>query len=313
MSSARVTTVLGEISAEQLGVVLPHEHACCYFEYFYTMLGNEYLDKDALCERTVEHLTEAKEKFGLSAVVDCTPVNIGRDLELLRKISRASGVHIVAASGFYYTEEEMLSALSEESIAETVAKDIEKNGVGVIKFAVERPEMSELSQKLLSALCTVQRKTSLPLIVYTNAKNQNGRSILPFVLERGVSPSAVTIGHLSDTSDMDYVTELLKHGCYVGFDRIYKSSRPVYYEQKARDILTLCERGYADQLLLSHDGLTFNGFRADAHLREDNPYAPIFERLLPAMRELGFTDAELQKLMIENPKNMLLCKGGSYV
>ena len=308
MTEPQIKTVLGNISPEQLGVVLPHEHVCCYFEYFYKMLGDAYLDKDALCKQAVKHLTEAKQKFGLSTIVDCTPVNIGRDLDLLREVSRASGVHIVTASGFYYTEEAMLSSIPEEQIAERIKEDVERNEIGVLKFAVETQEMSKLSAKLLSALCTVQTTTALPLIIHTNAKNQNAREILPFVLERGVSPSALTIGHLSDTDDMDYVTKLLASGAYVGFDRIYKSSRPEYYVQKARDLYTLCERGYSSRILLSHDGLVFNGFRADAHIREDNPYTPIFEHLLPAMREVGFCDEEIKKLMIDNPKQMLLCQ-----
>lgn len=308
ITQPNVKTVLGNISPDELGVVLPHEHVCCYFEYFYTMLGNDYLDKDALCQRAVKHLTEAKKTYGLSTVVDCTPVNIGRDLDLLREISRASGVHIVSASGFYYTEEAMLSGIPEEQIVERITKDVERNGIGVLKFAVETQEMSKLSAKLLSALCTVQKATALPLIIHTNAKNQNAREILPFVLERGVAPSAITMGHLSDTEEMDYVTELLQSGAYVGFDRIYKSSRPEYYAQKAKDLYALCERGYGERILLSHDGLVFNGFRADAHLREDNPYTPIFERLLPAMREVGFTEEEITKIMTENPKQMLLCQ-----
>lgn len=307
MTEPQIKTVLGNISPEELGVVLPHEHICCYFEYFYTMLGNDYLDKTVLCEQAVKHLTEAKQKFGLSTVVDCTPVNIGRDLELLRKVSRASGIHIVSASGFYYTEEAVLADLPEEQIAARITEDIHRNGIGVLKFAVETPEMSKLLKKLLSALCTVQMQTNLPFIIHTNAKNENGREILSFVLERGVSPSAVTLGHLSGTEDMDYVTELLSSGIYIGFDRICKSSRPEYYAQKARDLYILCERGFSNRILLSHDGLVYNGFRADAHIREDNPYTPIFERLLPAMREIGFTQANLNRLIVENPKHMLLC------
>lgn len=307
--TGQIKTILGNISANELGLILPHEHVACYFEYFYQMLGDGYLDKQALANRAVTHLREMKEEYGLSTVVDCTPVNIGRDLELLRKVSRASDVHIVSASGFYYTEEAMLLDISEEEIADTVARDVEKNGIGVLKFAVQSEEMSKLSRKLLSALCAVQKKTSLPLVVHTNAKNQNGRSVLQAVLEKGVAPSAVTVGHLSDTDELNYVTEILKSGAYVGFDRIYKSSRPAYFLQKAKDIYTLCERGFADQILLSHDGLTFNGFHSDARLREDNPYAPIFRGLLPAMREVGFSDGEIKKMMTENPKNMLLCKG----
>ena len=73
----------------------------------------------------------------------------------------------------------------------------------------------------------------------------------------------------------------------------------------------VCPCGYEyDPALgtISHDGLVYNGFRADAHLREDNPYTPIFERLLPAMREVGFTEKEIKGIMTDNPKNMLLCQ-----
>lgn len=308
MTESQIKTVLGNISPDELGVILPHEHVCCYFEYFDKMLGDGYLNKAALCEQTVKHLIEAKRTYGLSTIVDCTPVNIGRDLELMKKVSEQSGVHIVSASGFYYTEETMLSGIPEEQIADRIKKDVDHNGIGVLKFAVEQESMSKLLKKLLSALCTVQKETALPLIIHTNAKNQNAREILPFVLERGISPAAVTIGHLSDTDDMNYVTELLKEDCYVGFDRIYKSSRPEYYAQKAKDLYTLCERGFSDRILLSHDGLVYNGFRADAHLREDNPYTPIFEHLLPAMREVGFGEEELKKLITDNPKRMLLCQ-----
>ncbi|MBO5938496.1 MAG: hypothetical protein J6Q82_03240 [Clostridia bacterium] len=308
MNTNTIKTVLGNISSDELGLTLPHEHIACYFEYFYGMLGDEYLDKQALYEKAVKYLTEIKLTYGLSTIVDCTPVNIGRDLDLIKRVSEVSGVHIVASSGFYHTEEAMLFDIPEEQIVKNLLADIGKNNVGAIKFAVESEEMTKLSKKLLSALCTVQQETALPLIIHTNAKNKNGRKILQTVLEAEVSPSAVTIGHVSDTDDMDYVTEILKHGCFVGFDRIYKSSRPEYYAQKARDIYTLCERGFADRILLSHDGLVFNGFRADAPLREDNPYAYIFDRLLPALSDIGLTEQEIHSMMTENPKNMLLCK-----
>ena len=78
--------------------------------------------------------------------------------------------------------------------------------------------------------------------------------------------------------------------------------------KKAKDIYTLCERGYADKILLSHDGLTFNGFHTNACIREDNPYEPIFSYLIPEMCKIGFTQNEIETFITQNPKNMLLCK-----
>lgn len=301
-------TVLGEIPESRLGVILPHEHICCYFEYFHQMLGSDYLNKEMLINKSAEHLRHMKDKYNVSTLVDCTPVNIGRDIDILKKVSKKSGVNIICSSGFYYTDEAMLYDISEEYVVDTILKDINKTNAGIIKFAVEDNEMNALSQKLLSALCSVQKDSGLPLVIHTNGRNKNGRAVIDSVLEKGVSHNAVTIGHLSDSDDMDYVTEILKNGCYAGFDRIYKSADMNYYYKKAKDIYALCERGFADKILLSHDGLTFNGFHTNACIREDNPHEPIFSCLIPEMRRIGFAQKEIETFIMQNPKNMLLCK-----
>ena len=78
--------------------------------------------------------------------------------------------------------------------------------------------------------------------------------------------------------------------------------------EKAKDIYALCERGFADKILLSHDGLTFNGFHTNACIREDNPHEPIFSYLIPEMRKIGFNENEIDTFITQNPKNMLLCR-----
>ena len=102
-----INTVLGKRDAESFGVILPHEHICCYFEYYLMMAGKKYLDKKVLLEAAVKYLCEMKEKYSLSAIVDCTAVNIGRDLELLKEASRLSEIDIISSTGFYYTDEIM--------------------------------------------------------------------------------------------------------------------------------------------------------------------------------------------------------------
>ena len=41
----KIRTVLGEILPESLGVVLPHEHICCYSEYA-RMMANGIVEKE---------------------------------------------------------------------------------------------------------------------------------------------------------------------------------------------------------------------------------------------------------------------------
>ena len=303
-----IRTVLGNIAEAEAGVILPHEHICCYFEYFDRMLGKEYLDKEKLAEKAVEHLLEMKEKYGLKTLVDCTPVNIGRDIELLKEISHRTGIHIVCSTGFYYTQESMLGDISEDYIVDVVQRDIELTNAGVIKYAVEDAVVSALSWKLFSALCTVQKNTGLPFVIHTNGRNQNGREVLAYALEKDVRPEAITIGHLSDSEDLEYVEEILKNGCYAGFDRIYKDLKPEYRVKKAEDIRCLCEKGYTERILLSHDALTFNGFHTGAEIREDNPYIFIMEYLIPELRNRGMTDQLIEQLISQNPVNMLLSR-----
>ena len=64
------------------GITLVHEHICCYNEYLLKMAGDKYLDKNQLKSVAVEYLKFLKEKYGLKNFVDCTPINIGRDIDL---------------------------------------------------------------------------------------------------------------------------------------------------------------------------------------------------------------------------------------
>ena len=297
-------TVLGDISLNDMGITLPHEHICCYYENFYKMFGSEYLDKEKLTECAVSHLRHMKKEYGLNTFVDCTPINIGRDLDLLEKVSLRSGVNVVVSTGFYYTEECMLRSHSEEYFFELIFKDIQKHNIGMIKFAVESEEISPLHEKMLSALCTVQKESHLPLTIHTNARIKNGIKVADFVLSKGVNPKALTIGHCSDTGDMDYVTEITARGCFVGFDRIYRRDDEEYYEDKARDIAILCERGYADSILLSHDALTFSEFDKVPVIKDFVPYDRIFTHLIPKLREMGFAQKDIDKFTIDNPKRV---------
>ena len=118
-----IKTVNGDIPRASLGITLPHEHIICCNEIAYKCLGNRYLDKTELANAVVKHLRTLKEKYSLATIVDCTPLDLGRDVELLKIISKRSGVNIVCATGFYYTEEATLSFAPLEMIADILIQD----------------------------------------------------------------------------------------------------------------------------------------------------------------------------------------------
>ena len=71
--------------------------------------------------------------------------------------------------------------------------------------------------------------------------------------EEGVDPSRIVLGHSGDSTDADHLTELAEAGFVLGMDRfgINLGIRPC--EARADIVVELCRRGFAEQLVLSHD------------------------------------------------------------
>lgn len=297
-----VKTVLGDISESDLGITLAHEHICCYSNYLYQMAGDEYLDKERLLNVAVNYLKPLKEKYCLNTFIDCTPVNIGRDIELLKEVSKRSGVNIVCSTGFYYTEEPVLYNATADLIAEYIINDAKKVDAGIIKCAVENEEISEFNKKLLISSAKAQLKLNLPIVLHTNAKNKNGLKAMEILLSEGVKPQAITLGHLSDTEDLEYIKKIAEYGCFIGFDRLYNNTSEEYINRKVYNIKFLCENGYMDKILLSHDALFFNGFEATPKIIEMPRWSYCFEYILPQL-----SNKKTERIMIDNPLKMLKC------
>lgn len=295
-------TVSGDITESDLGITLSHEHICCYSEYLYQMAGKSYLDKEQLITISSHYLKELKEKYGLNTFVDCTPVNIGRDIELLKEVSQKSEVNIVCSTGFYYTEEPVLYNASAQLIAEYIVKDAENINAGIIKCAVENETISDFNKKLLIASAIAQKTLGLPIILHSNANNENGIKALEILLTEDVNPQAITVSHLSDTEDLEYIKQIAEIGCFIGLDRLYDNCSEKYISKKIETVAELCDAGYEDKILLSHDALFFNGFEEKPTINKCPRFSYCFDNILPKL-----SNQLAQKIMIENPIKMLKC------
>ena len=295
-----INTVLGTIKENEVGVTLSHEHICCYSEYLYMMSGEKYLDKERLLATAVSYLKGIKEKYGLCTFIDCTPINIGRDIELLKKVSEQSGVNIVCSTGFYYTEEPVLYNTTKEEFAQHIINDAKAINAGVIKCAVESETISKFNETLLRASAIAQIKLGIPIVLHTNACNKNGLKALEILLAEGVKPQAVTVGHLSDTDDIEYINTIAKYGCYIGLDRLYNWEE--FINKKIKTINELCGLGYEEKIILSHDASFFNGFDAGLKIDKAPRYSCVFEEVLSKL-----SDELFEKIMVENPLKMLKC------
>lgn len=296
-----VRTVFGKKKICKGTVTLSHEHICCYSEYLNAMSKN-YIDKTLLAEKSADILKKMKEKYGVGLFMDCTPVNIGRDVELLKKVSELSEMDIVCSTGFYYNDEPILDCMSAETLAEFIIEDANNTCAGIIKAAVEYVTVSPFNTKLLKASAIAQKKTGLPIILHTNANNRNGIKAMQILLDADVCPKNIVVGHLSDTDDIEYIRNFAKSGCYIALDRMYDNRTAEYVTSKIDQINALCDAGYADRLLLSHDDSVFQGFCDNPQIKTLR-WSYMFEYILPRL-----DNAITKKILQENPLTMLCRK-----
>ena len=103
----------------------------------------------------------------------------------------------------------------------------------------------------------------------------------------------------------DYITKFAKLGCYIGLDRLYNNTNEDYINKKLGVILTLCDFGYKDKIILSHDELFFNGFEANPQIKSNTRFDYVFKYILPRL-EKEIADEIIRK----NPIRMLKCQEG---
>src|SRR5947209_15585995 len=88
-----VVTVLGSIRPDELGVTDSHDHL---FLRSPALPGQEFEDVG----KAIEEVGNAA-RGGLQAIVEVTPIGLGRRPAKMRAVAEATGVHVVAATGYH--------------------------------------------------------------------------------------------------------------------------------------------------------------------------------------------------------------------
>jgi phosphotriesterase-related protein len=303
----KINTALGEIDVNSLGQTLCHEHVVCMSPSFYSAFGKKWLDLEFAEKRAVEMFRQAKDECGLTTVVDGTPIDLYRDVNLIKSVSKQSGVNFIVSSGIYYNESLAVRRKDAKLLAEMFIDEC-KNGIldtgvkpGILKCATDKVGVTGINANLLSAIAITHNETGLPIYAHNENREQTAYSQLEIFEKYGVDTQKLIIGHCSDTEDIDYLTSILDKGCYLGFDRIYPSA----YERQAKTIACLINKGYDDKILVSHDFYACSDTGADkpAIINPNRNFTTVHKKLLPKLRELGIAENSIKKLTLDNPKN----------
>ena len=222
-----IRTVTGMINKAESGVVLMHEHISCSSLSYGIAFGNEWLDSKQLKDLSIETMKLLREKHRLVLLVDGTPIDLGRDVMLLKEIAELSGVKIVASTGFYHLPS--IETISND--ADTLAKwliDECRNGIvgtdiypGILKCATGELGITADNQKKLSVMGMVQSETGLPLYVHCEHRGDIVQKQIDILRENGANTEKLIIGHTAICPDTEYLEKILDIGCYICMDQCH--------------------------------------------------------------------------------------------
>jgi predicted metal-dependent phosphotriesterase family hydrolase len=312
-----VNTVLGPIPTEALGTTAMHEHIG--FGLPDWSLEDKWW---APAHRMIEVACEKIGNFnrlGGSTFVDLTGIGFGRDIPRYQVISKATGVNIVACTGFWtgtgvrpYFRSKSIDYLTDLFVKEiTVGIDNTSVKAGIIKVGVSKGGLTDLDERIYRAAARAAIATGASVTTHlsTDATRQ-----LDWFEDEGLALNRVVLGHADSGLDYQTTRDLMvaTRGAYVGFDMIgYDIEKgalggptPLWSrrrDERMRQVLDLLEAGYADRTIISADANCWTlGWDSPPH-----SVAELLEYFLPDLRAAGVDEQTVDQLLVKNPAELL--------
>lgn len=317
-----VETVTGPVDVADLGTTLMHEHVFVLAtEYVQNYGAGGWWNEEERVADAIAKLRELTTR-GISTIVDPTVWGLGRYIPRIQRIAeQVPGLNIIVATGLYTYNDIPFQLMyrgpgtilgGAEPLIDDFTRDIVAGigdtGVkaGLLKCCVEEQGITPGVERVARAVAAAHRETGTPITVHTSAGGRTGSRALDLFRKEGADLSKIVVGHAGDSNDLDYLMALADTGAILGMDRFgIDAFNPT--ADRVRTVATLCERGYADRMVLSHDASCYmDWFGPDpevlAAAAPNWNYRHISDDVLPALRERGVTEAQLDQMLVENPK-----------
>ncbi len=322
---SQVETVRGPIATGDLGVVLMHEHVFVLSPEIIANYPEGWGDEAAREADAVDKLNALKA-IGVDTIVDPTVIGLGRYIPRIQRVAAQTDLKIVVATGVYtYNDVPMYfhftgpgTALDgPEPMIDMFVRDITEGiaGTGVkaaiLKCATDEPGVTPGVDRVLRAVARAHSPTGVPITTHTHAHTRRGLEQQRIFAEEGVDLSRVIIGHSGDTTDLDYLEELIAAGSYIGMDR-FGLDNILSFEDRVDTVAKMCARGHADKMVLSHDASCHIDWLPEEALPVVLPnwhYLHIHNDVLPALRQRGVTEDQITTMLVDNPRAIFATQG----
>jgi 5-phospho-D-xylono-1,4-lactonase len=284
-----IRTIRGDLAPAELGPCDAHEHL---FLVTPAQVGDEYSD----VSKAIEEAATLRAAGG-RALVDWTPIGLGRDLDGLRAVAEATDLHVVAATGLHgephYSGDDPLRTETEDALADRFTTDLGR--CGIVKVAASYHRITPFEARAFAAAAAAHVRTGAPVCVHTEHGTM-GLAIVERLQALGVPPPSVVLAHVDRNPDPGEHSETAVTGAWLQLDG---AGRTKYWPDSTilALIADLAERGHADRLLLGGD----TGRRSMMRAYGGGPGLDyVFARFKPRLeRELGRELSE--QIFVTNP------------
>jgi len=204
------------------------------------------------------------------SVIDCQPFECGRDGNKLYKLSKESGVNIIAVTGFhkrnYYPSVSKIWKMSKKEASDFFIKEIQTGleetigsdkviKAGSIKIAfIGKLENQYLT--LTEAALTAATETDRPIIVHTE-KGYNIEILVDFLKERKIDCSKILLCRMDKRNDLNLHKHLTDNLFYIEYDTFLRHK---YHPQKNvwPLLVNMIKNGYYKSIMVGSDISSIN-------------------------------------------------------
>jgi phosphotriesterase-related protein len=300
---ARITTTLGLKSSAELGLILPHEHIFVDLRTWDTP-GYAQAEVEEVIQLMAPEIKKA-QKVGVTAIVECSTVGVGRRADIDRAVSETTNLPLVIPTGIYREPwvPDWAHAASEAELTDWMLGElhgeIEESGVqaGWIKLSAGDDGLTICESKILRAAATAGRETNAVIGSHT-IRGRVVRDQLDIIEAMSYDVERFIWIHTQAEPDFELHLEMARRGAWLEYDAIgnIDSEFDEYYLQ---NIQRLLDADLGGKLLLSHDRGWYDPALPGGGVPK--PYTYLADQFLPKLRAVGVDEVVIHQLTHVNP------------
>ena len=304
--SLKIRTILGDVHPGEIQAVLPHEHALLWQDKSVAKADYVAGALPAFARRMRAEFRELVSR-GCNCFVDCNTLTGIQIPDELRSYCQATGMHLVAATGFYVerTLPDWIKQASVDDLTEVLMNSVTQGiagsqaRAGVLKVSSDDYHLQPIEEKTFLAAASVHRETGVPITTHTT---RGARTHIEFFKAHGVEPPRVALGHI-EVDPWEDILEVARKGAMLLFTNF--GGKDILPEDMViAQIADLVRRGFVKQIMISVDMyLYYIGGRLKQ--RWAGGFLQLFDRVVPKLMKAGLKAKHIDTIMRDNPRRHL--------